>query len=94
MPLKDDALAKIDAELGKPEADSSALAGFRTDFPGLSLTRCDESDMGVEKPFREYPRFNLYLIDTSEHCVRITPDPACATGVVIAAKTVRQEAAT
>ncbi len=58
-----------------------ALAGFRNDFPGLSLTRCDLSDLGVEEPFREYPRFNLYLIDASDHCSHLTADPACATGV-------------
>jgi hypothetical protein len=86
LPLNADALTKIDAALSPPEADPRALAGFRHEFPGLSLTRCDVSDLGVEPPFRQYPRFNLYLVDASDHCWRLTEDPARATGVVVAAK--------
>jgi len=86
LPLNDDALTRIDAALSPPEADAAALAGFRHDFPGLSVTRCDVSDLGVEPPFRQYPRFNLYLVDASDHCWRLTADPARATGVVVAAK--------
>jgi hypothetical protein len=86
LPLNKDALTRIDAALSPPDADSGALAGFRHDFPGLSLTRCDVSDLGVEQPFRQYPKFNLYLVDASDHCWRFTADPAHATGVVVAAK--------
>jgi hypothetical protein len=86
LPLSDDALATIEAALSPPDADLAALAGFRHEFPGLSLTRCDVSDLGVEQPFRQYRRFNLYLVDASDHCWRLTADPARATGVVVAAK--------
>ncbi|MGD0474123.1 MAG: hypothetical protein ABSB70_13060 [Candidatus Velthaea sp.] len=84
--LNEAALTKIDAALGGPDAGSGWLAGFRQDFPELSLTRCDVSDLGVEPPFRVYERFNLYLVDASDHCWRLTADPARATGVVVAAK--------
>ena len=86
LALNDDALTRIDVALSSPAGDSVALAGFRHDFPGLSLTRCDASDLGVEEPFRQYERFNLYLVDASDHCWRLTADPARATGVVVAAK--------
>jgi hypothetical protein len=86
LPLNEDALTRIDAALSPPDADPGELAGFRHDFPGLSLTRCALSDLGVEQPFRQYHRFNLYLVDASDHCWRLTADPARATGVVVAAK--------
>ena len=86
LPLNEDALTRLEAALSPPDADPVALAGFRRDFPGLSLTRCDVSDLGVEQPFRQYQRFNLYLVDASDHCWRLTADPARATGVVVAAK--------
>ena len=86
MPLSEDALTRIEAALSAPDADPAALADVRRDFPGLSLTRCDVSDLGVEQPFRQYQRFNLYLVDASDHCWRLTADPARATGVVVAAK--------
>ena len=86
MALNNDALAFLEAALGSAEADAAALAEFRQDFPGCSLTRCDASDLGVEIPFRRYPRFDLYLVDANDHCWRITDDPARATGVVVAHK--------
>lgn len=86
MPLNEDALARIEAVLAPPDADGQAVAGVRRDLGGLSLTQCDESDMGVETPFRQYPKFNLYLVDASEHCWRLTADPARATGLVVARK--------
>ncbi len=86
MALSEEVLARIEAALRPQDADAAGLAGFRSDFPGISLTRCDLSDLGVEEPFRDYPRFSLYLIDARDHCSHLTADPACATGVVIARK--------
>jgi hypothetical protein len=59
-------------------------AGFREQFPGRSLTRCDASDMGAEQPYRRYAELDLYFVDGRDHCWQITADPAVATGVVLA----------
>jgi len=75
-------------QLGRIEAlfdgADSAAGEFRQQFPGVSMTRCDLSDMGDEPPFRQLSQFNLYLVDRSEHCWRLTSDPARATGIVLA----------
>jgi hypothetical protein len=84
--LSEEAIAKLEELLAPPDADGVALAGFRRDFPGLSLTRCDDSDVGVEEPFRRYPRFNVYLVDAADHCAHFTTDQSRATGLVVAAK--------
>ena len=83
--ITQDDLSRLDAMLVTPAA-GNPLAEFRTRFPGLSLTRCDASDMSTEQAFREYPAFNLYLVDGRDHCWRVTHDPAAATGVVVAAR--------
>lgn len=83
-------LARIDSLLVAPEGNP--LADFRSSFPGLSLTRCDATDMGGENAFREYARFNLYLVDGRDHCWHITDDPAAATGIVVAARRAKKEA--
>lgn len=88
MALSDADLARIETLLITADANA-VLADFRRRFPGLTLTRCDVSDMGVEAPFREYPRFNLYLVDAADHCWRLTTDPARATGIVVAQRKVR-----
>jgi hypothetical protein len=39
-----------------------------------------------EVPFRSYAHCDLFLLDGRDHCVRVTADPAVATGLIIAAK--------
>jgi hypothetical protein len=71
------------------EGDGSAaerIASLRKAFPGVSLTRCDASDMDAETPVLQTAGFDVYLIDTSEHCVRITTQPEAATGLILAEK--------
>lgn len=84
MALTENDLAQLEALLGSVAVGGNPLADFRQRFPGLSLTRCDVSDMGSDEPFRTYPGFNLYLVDGSNHCWRITGDTAAATGIVVA----------
>ena len=86
MALEAQAIAWIERTLSAPDADARALADFRREFPRLTLTRCDLGDLGVEQPFLQYARFNVYLLDTSDHCFHLTLDPARATGVIVAEK--------
>ena len=88
MGLSAEELVVIDALLGGPDADAQAPARLRQTFPRLSITRCDPSDLGDETPFRQYERFDLYLVDGNSHCWRLTTDPEEATGLVIAARRV------
>ncbi len=86
MGLSAEELAGIDALLGAPDADAQAPARIRQRFPRLSITRCDPSDLGAETPFREYQRFDLYLVDGGGHCWRLTENPDEATGLVVVAR--------
>ena len=83
MALRPDELLEIDEVLSAPGADASVFAQLRSRFPHLSWTRCDASDV-TESPFRTYSRFEVHLVDRSDHCVQITADPARATGIVLA----------
>jgi hypothetical protein len=84
MALTDDQLDRIEMLFNGTGAVAAAVADFRQQFPGLSLTRCDPSDMDGERPFRKLNQFNLYLVDRSDHCWRLTTDPMRATGIVLA----------
>lgn len=59
------------------------IALLKDCFPGLSFIRCALADV-PEPPYYALEHFNLYLLDGREHCVHLTNDPDCATGVVIA----------
>ncbi|MDP1924919.1 MAG: hypothetical protein Q8K57_09065 [Thiobacillus sp.] len=84
--ISQDDLMRIDGLLASPAAGGNPLTDFRGRFPGLSLTRCDAFDMRDEQVFREYPAFNLYLVDGRDHCWHITQDMNAATGIVVAAR--------
>jgi len=86
MALGPNELLEIDQVLSAPDADARVLAQLRSRFPNLSWTRCDASDV-TESPFRSYSRFDVHLVDRSDHCVQITADPARATGIVLANRT-------
>ncbi len=86
MAISVDALDQIRSLLESDGPVAERIASLRKAFPGVSLTRCDASDMDAETPVLETARFDVYLIDTSEHCVRITTQPETATGIIVAEK--------
>ncbi len=75
-------LIEIDKVLSTSNADAQLVAELRRRLPHLSWTQCDASDV-IETPFRSYPRFDLHLLDTAEHCSQITLDPERASGIVL-----------
>ena len=79
-------IAGIEAALSEAGVVAEAYAALRTRFPKLSLTRADESDMGMETPFRQYALFELYLVHGGNHCWTVTGSPERATGLILAAK--------
>jgi hypothetical protein len=74
-------IAGVLAELG---ASRPAIAAVRQRYPGVSVTVCDRSDIDAEIPYRELQTCSLFLVDGTDHCWRLTGDPARATGVVVA----------
>jgi hypothetical protein len=83
MTLGAEELREIDRVLSASDVDARVLAELRQRFPHLSWTRCDASDV-TETPFRSYPRFEIHLVDRTDHCVQITADPMRAGGIVLA----------
>lgn len=86
MAFTADALDQIRSLLEGEGSAAERIASLRKAFPGVSLTRCDASDIDTETPALETASFHVYLIDTSEHCVRITTQPEAATGLIVAEK--------
>lgn len=71
------------AELQGP--GEAVLAQLRTRHPDVHFTYCMDDDISVNaKATLSRPRFNLYLVDSREHCSCLTNDPASASGVVLA----------
>lgn len=66
--------------LGEP-----LLASLRQTHPGAHFTLCMDDDIVVNaKPIAARPGFNVYLVNSSDHCLVLTNDLDAASGVVLA----------
>lgn len=76
-------IAGAAASLG--ELNENALASLKSTWPDLRFTICNDDDMPARLPAAlKRERFNLYLVNGSEHCLSLTDDPSQAIGVVVA----------
>jgi len=76
-------IANTAASLGTLNDD--ALATLKQTWPDLRFTFCNDDDMPARlPPTLRRERFNLYLVNGSEHCLSLTDDPLQAIGVVLA----------
>ena len=65
--------------------DDFLIAELRTEFAPLHFTYCSDDDVGGSVlPVLEHDRFNLYLIDGREHCLKLSHDTETPTGLVVA----------
>ena len=61
------------------------IASLRSANPGVHFTWCMDDDIMVNaKPLVERPRFNLYLVNSTDHCSVLTNDSESASGIVLA----------
>jgi hypothetical protein len=57
---------------------------LRERYPEIHFTYCMDDDVVAANPVFEDEAFNLYLIDSRDHCLCFTQDLDIATGVVLA----------
>ena len=88
MALDPTQLAEIETLLNSDADTSGVVAALRKSVPGMTVTLCDPSDVDLETPFRTWSRFSLFLVDSADHCWRLTTDAARATGLVLVANKV------
>lgn len=65
--------------------DDALLVALRAAYPGVHFNSCMDDDVSVNaKPYAERPGFNVYLVNSANHCSTLTNDPDIASGVVLA----------
>ena len=65
--------------------DGAAMASFKAEYPGLRFFACTEDDIPARlSPWLAAEGVELYLMDATEHCVRLSKDPESACGLVFA----------
>lgn len=64
---------------------SEQLIGtLRAEFADYHFTYCMDDDMDAYEPAVERPGFNIYFVNSSDHCSTLTKDPQGASGFVLA----------
>jgi len=66
---------------GLSEATVSTL---REQFSGTHFTYCMDDDIGDARAYRECGGFNIYLVDSQDHCSVLTREVEGASGMVLA----------
>ncbi|MCG8018668.1 MAG: DUF6129 family protein [Candidatus Thiodiazotropha sp. 'RUGA'] len=77
-------LEDIGGILKQQMIDESSVNELRQKFPDIHFTYCMDDDVIAASPLNESETFNLYLIDSRNHCLCFTQDMEIATGVVVA----------
>ncbi len=62
----------------------ATIATLRQQFEGAHFTYCMEDDIGDARAYRECDGFNIYLVDSSDHCSVLTRELDGASGMVLA----------
>ena len=84
MPLNESQINAIQASIIEFQTvGESLIPGLRGKFPEIVFVRCDASDMDG-KPYRSGNTYQLYLLDRSEVCIRLTDHLESADGVIVA----------
>mgnify|MGYP001558002509 CR=1 FL=1 len=66
-------------------ATEQTIASLRDHFQGCHFSLCFDDDINVNaRPYRQCGSFNLYLVDSRDHCSVLTNDEVNASGIVIA----------
>ncbi len=79
MALTAKELIEIERPLAADGADMGPFVRLRRRLPQLSWDRCHASELS-DQPFR----VDLHMLDRSDRCVQITPDPTRPTSVLLA----------
>lgn len=84
MSLNESQLNSIEVSIKALLATNNPLLpGLRSMFPGVTFVRCSAQDMDVP-PFRSGNKYQLYLLDRSEPCIKLTDCLDRADGVIVA----------
>jgi hypothetical protein len=86
--ISNERLNQVVKVLERAGISAETIGALRQAFAPIHFTCCQDEDLGegngVAAPVRSTPAFNLYLIDGQDHCLRLTDDPAAATGLLVA----------
>ena len=84
MPLNESQIISIEASIKALMAtDNALMPGLRGLFPSITFVRCSAREMDA-LPYRTSEKYQLFLFDRSQGCIRLTDQLDLADGVIVA----------
>ena len=84
MPINESEVTSIESSIKALMAtDNALMPGLRGLFPGITFVRCSALEMDA-LPFRASNKYQLFLFDRSQGCIRLTDQLELADGVIVA----------
>jgi len=68
----------------KEGTGDSLLKLLKANHPDTYFSCCNDEDVFGPDPIYASQTFNLYLVDSSDHCLSLTKDKEVASGILIA----------
>ncbi|MGR9107291.1 MAG: DUF6129 family protein [Gammaproteobacteria bacterium] len=82
--IEEQQLESIAGMIAAQPLSESLVSDLRRRFPEIHFTYCLDDDVVAAEPALENSRFNLYLVDSRDHCLTFTQDREAASGIVVA----------
>jgi hypothetical protein len=77
-------LQAVADQIASHKLNDDLIALLRKTHTPIHFTYCMDDDIGEFEPVLSHEKFNLYLINSSEHCLSLSRDFETATGIVVA----------
>ena len=82
--ITDDLIDHVISCIAAKGLSEASVRDLRSQYEGAHFTYCMDDDVAVEKAYRECDGFNIYLVNSSDHCSVLTNDATSASGLVLA----------
>ena len=82
--LNEQSIEQIIGVVGEQGLSEATVAVLRDQFGDAHFTYCMDDDVGEVKPYRECDGFNIYLVNSEDHCSVLTREIESASGMVLA----------
>lgn len=80
-----DLIEALADEVERRGLDERAMVELRKAHPGIHFTLCSDDDVPARlTAAAARGMFNIYLVNSAEHCAKFTTDPEQASGLVFA----------
>lgn len=82
--IESEQVTEIADWLSQQPLNQDTIQTLRQRYPQMHFSYCMDDDVGAVEPIHQHSAFNLYLLDSSQHCLTFTQNLSAASGLLVA----------